>query len=36
MLIPLALLAIGSIAAGWPFLSIFTGHGAGEFFRESH
>ncbi len=35
MLIPLALLAIGSIAAGWPFLTLFTGHGAGEFFRES-
>src|ERR1700719_815465 len=26
MLVPLGLLAIGSIAAGWPFLSIFTGH----------
>jgi NADH-quinone oxidoreductase subunit L len=35
MLIPLALLAFGSIAAGWPFLSIFTGHGVEEFFRES-
>ncbi len=35
MLVPLALLAIGSIAAGWPFLSVFMGHGAGEFFRES-
>ncbi len=35
MLVPLALLAIGSIAAGWPALSVFTGHGAGEFFRES-
>jgi NADH-quinone oxidoreductase subunit L len=35
MLIPLTLLAIGSIVAGWPFLSLFTGHGAGEFFRES-
>jgi len=35
MLIPLALLAIGSIAAGWPFFTLFTGHGAGEFFRES-
>jgi len=34
MLIPLALLAVGSIAAGWPFLGIFT-HGAGEFFRDS-
>jgi NADH-quinone oxidoreductase subunit L len=35
MLIPLALLAIGSIGAGWPFVPYFTGHGAAEFFRES-
>ncbi|MGC1779924.1 MAG: NADH-quinone oxidoreductase subunit L, partial [Xanthobacteraceae bacterium] len=35
MLIPLAVLAFGSIAAGWPFLSIFTGHGAEGFFREA-
>jgi NADH-quinone oxidoreductase subunit L len=35
MLIPLAILAFGSIAAGWPFLSVFTGHGAGEFFRDA-
>jgi len=28
MLIPLALLAFGSIAAGWPFLSLFTGDGS--------
>jgi NADH-quinone oxidoreductase subunit L len=35
MLIPLALLAIGSIAAGWPAVHLFTGHGAGEFFREA-
>src|SRR6202034_3308616 len=35
MLVPLALLAIGSIAAGWPFLSLFTGSGVGEFFREA-
>ena len=34
MLIPLAVLAFGSIAAGWPFLHIFEGHGAEEFFRE--
>src|SRR6202171_5210335 len=35
MLVPLALLAIGSHAAGWPFLSIFTGHDVEGFFRES-
>jgi NADH-quinone oxidoreductase subunit L len=35
MLVPLALLAIGSIAAGWPVLGLFTGHGAEEFFRDS-
>ena len=35
MLIPLAVLAIGSIAAGWPFLHIFEGDGAVEFFRNS-
>src|ERR1700676_4028386 len=35
MLVALALLAIGSIAAGWPFLSIFTGHDVETFFRES-
>jgi NADH-quinone oxidoreductase subunit L len=35
MLVPLALLAIGSIGAGWPFLNLFTGHGVGEFFRDS-
>jgi NADH-quinone oxidoreductase subunit L len=35
MLVPLALLAIGSVAAGWPFLSIFTGHDVEGFFRES-
>jgi NADH-quinone oxidoreductase subunit L len=35
MLIPLLILAIGSIAAGWPFLSIFTGHGADQFFRDA-
>jgi NADH-quinone oxidoreductase subunit L len=35
MLVPLALLAIGSIAAGWPVLGLFTGHGEAEFFRES-
>jgi NADH-quinone oxidoreductase subunit L len=35
MLIPLAVLAIGSIGAGWPFLRFFEGHGAEEFFRNS-
>src|SRR5204862_4654879 len=35
MLVPLALLAFGSIAAGYPALALFTGHGAGEFFRQS-
>jgi NADH-quinone oxidoreductase subunit L len=35
MLIPLALLAFGSLAAGWPFLHLFEGHGADEFFRNS-
>jgi NADH-quinone oxidoreductase subunit L len=35
MLVPLALLAIGSIAAGYPALGLFTGHGAGEFFHEA-
>jgi NADH-quinone oxidoreductase subunit L len=35
MLVPLAVLAIGSIGAGWPFLHIFEGNGAEEFFRNS-
>jgi NADH-quinone oxidoreductase subunit L len=35
MLIPLGVLAIGCLAAGWPFLSLFTGHAEAEFFRES-
>jgi NADH-quinone oxidoreductase subunit L len=35
MLIPLAVLAVGSIGAGWPFVAIFTGHDVAEFFRES-
>jgi NADH-quinone oxidoreductase subunit L len=35
MLIPLAVLAVGSIAAGWPALPLFTGQGAEEFFRDS-
>jgi len=35
MLIPLVLLAIGSIVAGYPFLALFTGHGASVFFGDS-
>jgi NADH-quinone oxidoreductase subunit L len=35
MLIPLAVLAIGSLGAGWAFLHIFEGKGAEEFFRTS-
>jgi NADH-quinone oxidoreductase subunit L len=35
MLIPLLVLAIGSFAAGWPFLAIFTGEGADHFFRAA-
>jgi NADH-quinone oxidoreductase subunit L len=35
MLVPLGILAVGSIAAGWPALPLFTGQGAEEFFRDS-
>jgi NADH-quinone oxidoreductase subunit L len=35
MLIPLGLLAAGSILAGFPFKELFAGHGIGEFFRSS-
>ena len=35
MLVPLAVLAFGSIAAGWPFLQVFIGHGADAFFGTS-
>ena len=35
MLVPLGLLAVGSILAGFPFKDIFAGHGVGEFFRKS-
>ena len=35
MLVPLGVLAAGSILAGYPFLSLFAGHEAPEFFRES-
>jgi NADH-quinone oxidoreductase subunit L len=35
MLIPLLVLAAGSILAGFPFKEVFTGQGTEEFFRES-
>ncbi len=35
MLVPLLILAIGAIGAGWPFVHLFEGHGAEEFFRNS-
>jgi NADH-quinone oxidoreductase subunit L len=35
MLIPLAVLAAGSLLAGRPFLDIFAGHGVESFFQES-
>jgi NADH-quinone oxidoreductase subunit L len=35
MLIPLAVLAFGAIFAGYPFLGVFTGHGADVFFGTS-
>src|SRR6202008_4777082 len=35
MLVPLGLLAFGSIAAGYPALSLFTGHGAIAFFLQA-
>jgi NADH-quinone oxidoreductase subunit L len=35
MLIPLAVLAAGSVLAGYPFKELFVGHGVEEFFRES-
>ncbi len=35
VLIPLGVLAAGSILAGWPFLEFFAGHHVGEFFRDS-
>ncbi|MBS0535483.1 MAG: NADH-quinone oxidoreductase subunit L [Proteobacteria bacterium] len=35
MLVPLAVLAAGSILAGLPFKEIFAGHGVEHFFRES-
>ena len=35
MLVPLAALAAGSFAAGYPFKEYFVGHDVGEFFRSS-
>ena len=35
MLIPLGVLAAGSILSGFPFKELFAGHGVEEFFRES-
>jgi NADH-quinone oxidoreductase subunit L len=35
MLIPIGVLAVGSIAAGFPFKELFAGHGIEEFFRDS-
>jgi len=35
MLIPIGILAAGSILAGYPFKELFAGHGIEEFFRES-
>src|SRR6267143_865671 len=35
MLIPIGILAAGSILSGFPFKELFVGHGVEEFFRES-
>jgi NADH-quinone oxidoreductase subunit L len=35
MIIPLGVLAVGSIFAGFPFEDLFAGHGVTEFFRDS-
>ncbi|TYO62476.1 NADH-quinone oxidoreductase subunit L [Bradyrhizobium hipponense] len=35
MLVPIGVLAVGSIMAGFPFKELFAGHGIEEFFRES-
>src|SRR5277367_4283899 len=35
MLIPIGILAAGSILAGFPFKELFVGHGVEEFFRDS-
>ena len=34
MLIPIGILAVGSIFAGFPFKELFAGHAVEEFFRE--
>ena len=34
MLVPIGILAAGSILAGFPFKELFAGHGVAEFFRE--
>ena len=35
MLVPIGVLAAGSILAGFPFKEVFAGHGVGEFFGDS-
>ncbi|CAN7555393.1 NADH-quinone oxidoreductase subunit L [Bradyrhizobium sp. LjRoot220] len=35
MLVPIGVLAAGSILAGFPFKELFAGHGVAEFFRDS-
>jgi NADH-quinone oxidoreductase subunit L len=35
MLVPIGVLAVGSIFAGFPFKELFAGHGVEEFFRDS-
>jgi NADH-quinone oxidoreductase subunit L len=35
MLVPLAVLAIGSLFAGYPFVDLFAGHGVEHFFRDA-
>jgi NADH-quinone oxidoreductase subunit L len=35
MLIPIGILAAGSLLAGFPFREVFAGHGVEEFFRDS-
>jgi NADH-quinone oxidoreductase subunit L len=35
MLVPIGILAVGSIVVGFPFKELFAGHGVEEFFRDS-